>query len=248
VIVGLRGASLRNRSALIAEGEAVELVVDYIDHETPRCVIVVWRGDHLTVFQGSTVPHLDHLQRQWRLGGRQACLLPTGRYLCEIGTHRGEDGHIPNAVIFNQVVLVHRSQTAGRAHHLEDTVDWLDPDTNVHAARTTGAAHLRTFASAGCLTVPGQVGSGPWQRFIKTNGGRRGHHREVIVLTGAEAWEAATVRDMIQPRIRPGSLKKRIRALQAHLRLSARNGVFGRNTYRQCVERLGVAVPSLPAP
>lgn len=245
VVVGLRGASLARRADLVAEGARIDLVVDRIDHETPRCVILVWRGDRLTAFQGSTVPHVDYLAQQWSRGGQRACLLPTGRYICEIGVHRGRDGAIPRALLLNAKVLVYRANTPDQAHRIGDLdPDWLDPDTNVHAARTDAATHLSRFASAGCLTVPGAVGVAPWTRFVADTAGRVGHRREVIVLTGAEAWAAATRDDTISPTIRPGSLRRRIRAVQKHLGVRA-DGVFGVSTYQACVERWGVAVPRL---
>lgn len=245
VVLALRGASLPRRADLMSEGAAIDLVVDRIDHETPRCVICVLKGARLTAFQGSTVPHVDHLSVQWAQGGRQACLLPTGRYVCEIGTHRGGEAPIPGALLFNSEVLVYRSNTPDEAHEIGRlTPDWLDPDTNIHAARTDGGSHLSRFASAGCLTVPGEDGSGPWRRFTALIAGRIGARREVILLTGAEACLAATRDDVLTPRIRPGSLKTRIRALQKHLRVPA-DGRFGQSTYAACVARWGVAVPAL---
>lgn len=245
VVFALRGASLERRSDLVVSGSRIDLVVDHIDHETPRCVILVRRGETLTAFQGSTVPHLEYLAEQWSRGGRNACLLPTGRYLCEIGTHRGAAGAIPRALLLNAKVLVYRANTRNQAHDIRTLdPDWLDPDTNVHAARTDHGSHLTRFASAGCLTVPGEHGVPPWSRFVSAVAGRVGHHREVIVLTGAEAWAAATDRDVLTPRIRPGSLPKRIRALQKHLGLRP-DGVFGVSTWRASVERWDVAVPAL---
>lgn len=247
VVVALRGASLPRRADLMVQGPSVDLVVDQIDHETARCVILVWESAGLTAFQGSTVPHRTYLAEQWRAGGRRACLLPTGRYLCRIGTHNGSlaDAPIPGALVLPGEQLVYRAPHADEAHRI-DTLepDWHAARTNLHAARTPLGAELGAFSSAGCVTVPGDPGQGPWVTFQARVGGRTGHRREVIVLTGAEACLAATRDDVLTPRIRPGSLPARIRAVQRHLGLPV-DGVFGVETYKACVERWQVAVPAL---
>lgn len=256
VVFALRGASLVDDSALTAVGTHVELKIAQIDHRTPQSVIVVARGDMLTAFKGATVPHESYLRQQLeRPDDNTACLLPTGRYLCQRGTHGRGSQRISNALILSrrEPIVVQRRRTApapsepffGPGARLDD----LHPATNLHAARTTHrAAHHTTFSSAGCLTVPGTNRSGPWRTFVQRVAHRGEKWREVIVLTGAEACIAADPHATPVPRIRPGSMRRRIRDLQHLLRITP-DGRMGRRTADAALKRWGTwNVPAADVP
>lgn len=255
VVFALRGACLADPSALTAQGERIELAVAAIDHETPCSVICVTRGARIWAFKGSTVPHADYLARQIGTPREQiACQLPTGRYLCRRGTHGRGRRRISNALILSrhETVIVQRRRQApvqAGGHFAVDTpLDELHPATNLHAARTqTPRAHHSTFASAGCLTVPGTNRTGPWRSFVQQVAGRRRDRREVILLTGAEACLAAHDTPDV-PRIRPGSMRTRIMDLQRLLRVTV-DGRLGKQTAEAALARWGTwNVPAADVP
>lgn len=258
VVLALRGASLERvwrwrragrrgpRPALVQTGTPI-LVTDHIDHERPRCVIAVWAADGtLTAFQGSTVAHMDWLKKQWTAGPskRVACTLATGRYRYTVRTHRSADGDIPRALTQHDKLPIYRTYTEGsptqtfgiqgRPARAFGVAEWHAAHTNIHAARTQSAQQLDTFASAGCLTVPGTVRSEPWLTFLACASGPDGALREVILLTGAEALAAADQTVTLPRLARAGSSEARVKELQTHLNLDA-DGDFGPNTFQAWV-------------
>lgn len=252
VLLALRGASLEGvwrwrrsgrrgpRPALIETGAPV-LVTDHIDHERPRCVIAVWGADgELTAFQGSTVAHISWLKKQWAARRdprrRIACTLATGRFRYTVRTHGSQDGDIPHALTQHDRLPVYRTRVRGASptRTLPGVAEWHAAHTNIHAARTAADEHLDTFASAGCMTVPGTRSDGPWQTFVARASGADGVQREVIVLTGAEALQAADGTRALPRLARAGSSKAHVEALQARHGLHV-DGDFGPKTFRAWV-------------
>lgn len=250
VVLALRGASLEGvwrwradgrrgaRPALVQRGTPL-LVTDHIDHERPRCVLAVFdAGGGVTAFQGSTVAHIDWLRAQWRESRRGshkrvACTLATGRYAYTVGTHNTD---IPHALTQHDPLPVYRSRVNGASpsRTLLQGSEWHAAHTNVHASRAEDPALLDAFASAGCLTVPGTPRGGPWLEFVQIASGADGVKREVILLTGAEALNAAD-RTRALPRLaRAGSSQARVEALQAKLGLTV-DGIFGEKTFEAWV-------------
>jgi hypothetical protein len=157
--------------------ELVDLTEEIPDHVNNHGVIGVWKRStgEIAVFRGSTVPNWDYMCMQTELSGHQANMLPTGRYVYQVGRHRDVDG----AFRLNAEVVVLRSNDDLIYEATDDWETWKPLD-NIHP----GGCPDEPFSSAGCQTVIGTFGescpnwpnvgedrhAGPWATFRERAG------------------------------------------------------------------------------
>ena len=82
VLFALRGCQIaNNKQGLFSD--SVQLQELSPNHKDYKDVLGMWRqsSDKLAVFEGSTVPNWYYMCIQAEMGGHQANMLPTGRYL-----------------------------------------------------------------------------------------------------------------------------------------------------------------------
>jgi N-acetylmuramoyl-L-alanine amidase len=245
VLFALRGCQFAETapagwSATISLSEAVP------DHKNARCIVGVWKRStaRFRLFTGSTVPNWVLMER-YRQGGDHSNLLPTGRYLFHVGTHRpGTAGEIRGAFLEDGDFVVLRTLN-DLEYAIGDTWDSGDFGDNIHPARLDGGAHAPFFSSAGCQTVPGNVRdgrhTGNWADFRAAAGlsasspaSEDGRRFVYALLTGRDARLIAQGRpDSALMRLRFGSSGADVTALQLGLsgagllKGSAADGVLG---------------------
>ncbi len=152
VLFGLRGCSIVDESTSTFSN-SFTLVESEPNHQDYSDVLGVWKQstDEISVFTGSTVPNWWYMCVQAELGGHQANMLPTGKYLYQVGSHR----HIDGAFRSDQEVIVLRSND----NLVYETTDFWEkwvPNDNIHP----GGCPDVMFSSAGCQTLPGSFGTG----------------------------------------------------------------------------------------
>lgn len=244
-VFALRGASLVGKDT--AEGvDRIKLEETRPDHKNFRCTIGFFsrKTRKLSAFKASTVPNTKYMTNYYQykndLGGTAtgANMLPTGCYIFRVGSHSGgkiypalrmtnpdnltEDATVTTLRTFNDLTFKH-----------DDFFEKCMPFDNVHCAYEYDA-----FSSAGCLTICGPNGQGPWGRFqsvlrtMKTN-----TRQDVVLLTGREASMAAYLKqagrdtdqelvDRLLRRLRSGAYGEAVKRLQAKLNTSV-TGYFG---------------------
>lgn len=222
VLFGLRGCRLVGSGDQGAFSSTVRLSEDLPDHFHYRCVLGIWKRSTgtLAVFPGSTVPNWGYMCVQATGGGREANLLPTGRYLYNVGRHRSVDG----AFILGREVVVVRSND-DLIFETTDLWERWSPADNIHPGFNPTFAE---FSSAGCQTVRGNFAngkhSGPWATFRVRAGldpsDSRARERTrfvYVLLTGRDARLAATGHSAPLDRLRFGSQGPDVQALQMEL-------------------------------
>ncbi|MEP7382124.1 MAG: papain-like cysteine protease family protein [Gemmatimonadota bacterium] len=237
VVFGLRGCTV---DVDVATPQATvslrEIEPNHIDF---RCVIGVWNrtANTVTAFQASTVPNWEYMEVYREHHGRKANMLPTGRYILSVGTHRAKKknaagalvdnpGRIQGALRNDQRVVVLRSED-DLTYTVRDTWDRTVPNDNIHPGIVTpnaGNSTVPDFSSAGCSTISGSsvsdVPAGGWADFRlalgltntnpRANDGQSFAH---ILLTGRDARLAAGGNTTLG-RLRFGSHGDDVRQLQ----------------------------------
>ena len=191
VLFGLRGCQIIDDDSgdFVTSIELKEVVPD---HKNYSDVIGVWRRStgQIAVFQGSTVPNWDFMCQQAELGGHQANMLPTGRYIYQVGRHRDIDG----AFRLEAEVVVLRSNDDLVYETTDDWEVWTPLD-NIHP----GGCPDEPFSSAGCQTVMGTFGEacpGFYRNEPDEHAGHWGMLRERAGLDphdNRDKWEAPFV-------------------------------------------------------
>jgi N-acetylmuramoyl-L-alanine amidase len=229
VLFGLRGCQFAGDTPAgwVTSANLSETVPD---HKNARCILGVWKRStaQFRLFTGSTVPNWK-LMETFRQGGDHANMLPTGRYLFHVGTHRaGTKGEVRGAFLEHGNFVVLRTLD-DLMYAIGDTWDSGDFGDNIHPARLDGGAKPPFFSSAGCQTVPGNVHdgkhTGKWAEFRAAAGlsnsspsSEDGRRFVYAMLTGRDARLIAQGKaDSAIMRLRFGSSGADVTALQLGL-------------------------------
>jgi hypothetical protein len=152
VLFGLRGCRIIEDSTPGFTGSVTlqETIPNHIDY---RDVLGVWRQStgEISVFEGSTVPNWYYMCIQVEIGGHESNMLPTGRYIYQVDTHRDIEGVFRS----EQEVVVLRSNDDLVYETTDDWEEWVPLD-NIHPGGCPG----EMYSSAGCQTIPGTFGTG----------------------------------------------------------------------------------------
>ena len=249
----LRGARLTERSAYETV-DSVKLADVRPDHQSFRCTLGFYNRANrkLSAFRGSTVPNVEWMTNYYKkihdihpYRSTSANMLPTGCYVYRVEHHRTIYPALrltnPERLSLDGKVTVLRTSN-DLTFAMDDDWDPCEPFDNLHCAYSDDV-----FSSAGCLTIMGRDGQGPWGRFqdvLKTM--PRGARLDVVLLTGREAaiaaylvkerltGDGALVKSLLM-RLRPGSRGEAVNRLQARLG-TAPSGYFGWNTKKLLVE------------
>lgn len=242
VVVGLRGCTLdANVTSFTGKVTLREIEPNHVDN---RCVIVVWdrQKNSLIALQGSTVPNWEYMERYRQDRSKKANLLPGGRYLMTVGTHRPKKENAKGELVDNpkrvqgalrndQRVVVLRSED-DLSFTTKDTWDETVPNDNIHAAIVSmngGSSTTPDYSSAGCTTIPGtsvsDTPAGSWADFRTALGLDNtrptkddGKKFAYVLLTGREArCVAAAPASTALARLRFGSKSDEVRQLQEAL-------------------------------
>ncbi|MGE3712669.1 MAG: peptidoglycan-binding protein, partial [Hyphomicrobiaceae bacterium] len=259
IVFGFRGATIVDagkHDGAVIDADTLELEETRPDHRNFRCVIGYYQrgAGKLSAFTASTVPNVKYLTNYYlwmnKLGGNSgisANMMPTGCYVFRVGSHSG--GKIrpalrmtdPDNLADDAKACVLRTSNDLTMSH-DDLFDYCMPYDNIHCAYEYDA-----FSSAGCQTIQGPNGKGPWGRFqdvlekLKVN-----TRLDYMLLTGRDASIAAWLRDAGKAedqdevlrrlgRLRVGSLGDVVKRLQEKIGVST-TGYFGPYTKKKLVE------------
>ncbi|MEZ5426045.1 MAG: N-acetylmuramoyl-L-alanine amidase [Pyrinomonadaceae bacterium] len=236
VIFALRGCQLadgkESSGGLVSKVKLVEAIPD---HQQSKCVIGVWKRstNQLATFSGSTVPYWGGMKKQLEKPSDKICnLLPTGRYLYTVGTHRSGEAEfkIPGAIRQQSDVAILRTKD-NLIYEVTDEWDFGNPGDNIHPSRHPNPTDK--FSSEGCLTVPGggtfmtrtDKHDRLWSEFRKAAGltaasapeSEDGFQFVLMLLTGREARLAGTLSKNDLTRLRFGSEGVDVKTLQLEL-------------------------------
>lgn len=152
VLFGLRGCQITDPENS-GYSQAISLQETIPNHQDYQDVIGVWNQStgEIAAYQGSTVPNWYYMCIQKEIGGHEANMLPTGRYIYQVSTHRNIEG----AFRSEQEVVVLRSNDNLIFETSDDWEKWVPVD-NIHP----GGCPDEMFSSAGCQTLPGTFGTG----------------------------------------------------------------------------------------
>ncbi|MFM1814573.1 MAG: hypothetical protein RLZ98_1268 [Pseudomonadota bacterium] len=248
-VFAIRGARLKNGDS--AEGvTSIALNETRPDHREFMCTIGFYspKSGHLSAFKASTVPNVQFMTNYYRKMNRispfsstNANMLPTGCYVYRVNAHKS--GTIKPALRLTSPDRLTEDGTVTtlRTHNDltfrdDDLWDRCVPYDNVHCAYK-----FDSFSSAGCLTICGPNGQGPWGKFqavLKTM--RWNARQDVVLMTGREATIAAYIiqankhndPDIVRRylgRLRHGSQGPAVKRLQAKLGFEP-TGYFGAST------------------
>lgn len=260
-VFAFRGANLIDAGD--GKNDGIVLAVDRItleetrpDHRNFRCTIGYYNRDtkKISAFRSSTVPNVKYMTNyyMWNngLGGNSstsANMLPTGCYVFRMGAHGG--GRIyPALRMTNPERLTEDAQCCvvrtknDLTFRTDDFFDVSMPYDNIHCAYA-----YDSFSSAGCQTIQGPNGEGPWGHFQAVLKTMKVNTRiDYMLLTGREASLAAWLRDtgrandeeMVAKwlgRLRPGSRSEAVARLQKQLGMEP-SGYFGPSTKRRLID------------
>lgn len=186
-VIGLRGCALEAGGDDSGWGAAHRLRETRPDHKDFQCLIGVWNRAlrQFRLFQGSTVPEVAYMWRQYQL--RSGCnLLPTGLYAYQVGTHSLSStrtsqvgalrlmgawfptfGSEPGREVQVLRTINDLSYDPTAEHELWDV---CEPFDNIHSAVFTddglrpGASGAK-FSSAGCQVLKGDYQLDEARRF-----------------------------------------------------------------------------------
>ncbi len=249
VIFALRGCCL-SAGAESTKGfvSSVKLIEAVPDHQQSRCVIGVWKRstNQVAAFLGSTVPYWQGMVKQTEKPNGDICnLMPTGRYLFTVGTHRPKEPEfiIPGALRQQKDVAMLRTLD-DLIYEVTDVWDFGDPADNIHPSRHSNPSDK--FSSEGCMTIPGggtfmtrtKKHDRLWSEFRKAAGltpteapeNEDGFQFVVVLLTGREARLINNSTKKSLTRLRFGSEGVDVRTLQLELSLLNRKAP-GRGKY-----------------
>ena len=209
----------------------------------------------LTAYRASTVPNVHYMTNYFKMANKigswsdiKSNLLPTGLYRYRVGTHRGKVTPALQLADYNRPaehgdVTVLRT-TDVMSYRCDGFWERCLPGDNVHCAYSN-----TEFSSAGCQTIQGGDGSGPFGKFqtvLKVMG--QGTAVDYVLFTAKEAAIAATLiakgqaqqADLVDAclrRLRGGSEGPAVAALQAALGMTSPSGFFDAATRKMMVER-----------
>ncbi len=261
IVFGLRGAMLVDEAD--GKNDGVMAGVDTItledirpDHRAFRCTIGYLNREtgKISAFRASTVPNVQYLTNyyMWNngLGGNSstgANMLPTGCYVYRMGAHGG--GRIyPALRLTNPDRLAEDGQACvlrtknDLTFKTDDILDHCTPYDNIHCAYA-----FDKFSSAGCQTIQGPNGEGPWGHFQALLRTMKVNTRiDYVLLTGRDAALAVWLREtgkagdpeMVAKwlgRLRPGSRGEAVGRLQQQLGMKP-SGYFGPSTKKKLGE------------
>lgn len=246
------------RGGLLAKGQrieneaAVEIQDTRPNHKDFRCTIGYYarKERKLSAYLASTVPNVGAMMSYYRMmrGGRgdKSNMLPTGCYVFRVAHHkkvkpalRMTEPDKPGDDAFATVLRTHNDLVY--AH--DDLWDYCEPVDNVHCAY-----HFDRFNSAGCLTIQGPDGQGPWAQFQRVLSRFKQNGRiDVLLVTGRDAAIAAQILAERRQddaalvarclgRLRQGSEGPAVAELQRKLALSD-TGYFGAATRAALVKK-----------
>lgn len=251
VLFALRGCELSNNGTATGWVNSADLSETIPDHKTARCILGVWKRStgRFSLFRGSTVPNYRLMER-YRQGGDACNMMPTGRYMYHVGTHRaGTPGEIRGAFREGEPFVVLRTLD-DLEYEIGDTWDSGEFGDNIHPARLDQNASAPFFSSAGCQTVPGNVNNGShtgkWAEFRAAAGlnanspaSENGRRFAYILLTARDArLAAAGATAQALTRLRFGSSGPDVTGVQmqlrstGHLTAAVTGGVFDAPTKR----------------
>ena len=261
IVFGLRGVNLVDKSdgandGMVAGVDAVELEETRPNHRNFRCVIGYLNRTtgKISAFRASTVPNADFMTNYFKwnngLGGNSstgANMLPTGCYVYRMGAHGG--GRIYPALRLTDgdrlaedgqaCVLRSKNDLTFKS---DDLFDHCTPYDNIHCAYS-----YDKFSSAGCQTIQGPNGEGPWGAFqavLKTV--KPNTRFDYVLLTGRDASIAVWLRETgragdpdvvarMLGRLRPGSRSDAVSRLQEQLGMKP-SGYFGPGTKKKLAD------------
>ena len=261
IVFAFRGASLidkddRENDGMVAAVDAIQLEETRPDHKNFRCTIgfLNRQTGKISAFRASTVPNAKYMTNyyMWNngLGGNSATganMMPTGCYVYRMGAHGG--GRIypalrltdPEQLAEDGQACVYRSKN-DLTFKTDDIFDHCTPYNNIHCAYA-----YDSFSSAGCQTICGPNGEGPWGQFQAVLKTMKVNTRiDYVMLTGRDAALAAWLRetgkagdaDMVAKwlgRLRPGSRGEAVGRLQQQLGMTP-SGYFGPGTKKKLGE------------
>lgn len=255
VAFGLRGGKLVGGD--LQEGVSDVTIEDARpDHAGFLCTlgIVDTNTKKLRAYPGSTVPNKKWMENYFKLKNgirphksTRSNLMPTGCYVFRVNAHGG--GKIKPALRMTDPdnLTADADCTVLRTHNdltysHDDFWDKTRPFDNIHCAYAD-----TSFSSAGCQTIKGANGEGPWGAFQDVIGGMGWDARiDYVLLTGREAAIAAALiaagraddEARVQSclgRLRVGSEGERVTALQKKLGFNG-SAYFGPSTRKRLVE------------
>ncbi|MEQ1718631.1 MAG: hypothetical protein ABL907_22040, partial [Hyphomicrobium sp.] len=261
IVFAFRGANLVDsedgRNDGIAAGvDAITLEETRPDHKNFRCTIGFLNREtrKISAFRASTVPNVKFMTNyyMWNngLGGNSntgANMMPTGCYVYRMGAHGG--GRIypalrltdPERLADDGQACVLRSKN-DLTFKTDDLFDHCTPYDNIHCAYA-----YDSFSSAGCQTICGPNGEGPWGQFQAVLKTMKVNTRiDYVLLTGRDASIAAWLRATGKTgdpeivgkwlgRLRPGSRSDAVSRLQQQLGMQP-SGYFGPSTKKKLGE------------
>lgn len=230
IVFGLRGCTLDADVPTLSR--SVRVTEHLPNHVDNNCVIGVWKRstNEIACFRASTVPNWKYMENH-RQGVVRANMLPTGRYLFKVGTHRPTGSNVKGALLENEERMVLRTSD-DLTYTVRDEWDRGQFGDNIHPGFNTisgGASDRPDFDSAGCQTVPGNARdgrpSGAWAEFRTALGldnanpiADHGKDFVYLLLTGREARLAAEgAPDAALTRLRFGSRGPDVIAVQQGL-------------------------------
>ncbi|MEM6539252.1 MAG: hypothetical protein AAF668_16170, partial [Pseudomonadota bacterium] len=202
VMFGLRGAVLTEGDDL-QDRRAITLRDTRPDHAAFRCTlgIINLSSGRIDAFSGSTVPNRVWMRNYFRKRNNiqpfrrtNSNILPTGCYIYRVAGHSSnrirpamrmsnpdnlaQDGMCTVLRTYNDLVYSHN-----------DFWDRTTPYDNIHCAYA-----YDSFSSAGCQTIKGPDGQGPWGRFQDMIGAfGYGKRLDYMLLTGRDASIASAI-------------------------------------------------------
>ena len=261
IVFAFRGANLIDsgdgkNDGVVAGVDAITLEETRPNHTTFRCTIGYLNREtkKISAFRASTVPNEKFMTNYYKwnngLGGNSstgANMMPTGCYVYRMGAHGG--GRIyPALRLTDPVRLAEDGQVCvlrtknDLTFKTDDFLDQCIPYDNIHCAYS-----YDTFSSAGCQTIQGPNGQGPWGHFQAVLKTMKVNTRiDYVLLTGRDAAIAAWLRDTGKAsdeetvarwlgRLRPGSRSEAVSRLQEKLGMKP-SGYFGASTKKKLGE------------
>jgi predicted chitinase/peptidoglycan hydrolase-like protein with peptidoglycan-binding domain len=249
IAFGIRGARLLG---VDMQENATSFEIEDVrpDHSSFNCTLGLFDTQNrlFCAYSGSTVPNRDWMRRYYRksnlLQGRRgnSNLLPTGCYVYRVNTHGfSHKNPVTPALRLTDpgdlsadgaCTVLRTSNDLAYAH--DDLWDRCIPFDNIHCAYSDSS-----FSSAGCQTIKGADGKGPWGAFQRVIGALGTNARvDYMLLTGRDYAIAAAIcaagrqqdAALIETtlgRLRVGSHGESVSALQIQLGFTGRSAYFG---------------------
>lgn len=214
IFFGLRGClPVSDDSTAFNEEHQVDLA--HFDHVHPRCTLGQYHPEKgITLFPGSTVPHMRNISKSLERGGSGANMLLTG-YFKDYRKGWHKPGSNTGHQAFRQDNKLPVRRTADDLDYdNDDRVEYTRPYDNMHAGWCMGPDH-DYFASAGCQVVVGYPecvkrnnapDTGPWKIFKDNAYGIDQLKFDYMLLNGRDAQKVAIADgEKLSARLRFGS-------------------------------------------